>query len=170
MSIEDAFKSELGKEVIRLRKENQEVHAAVIRKQKELLKIRGSLVTEQCPECGEENMIVWNVVKQGYHVFCPICGSPMMLCSACMEDYKFCDWNDNTFLCYRLVEDFWVNLSDVPFTEDKYGRVVLETECKFMFGSKEIVTFPVGTVREEIWQWFDERYLKGVVYLITEKS
>ena len=46
MSLEDAFKSELGKEVVRLRKENQEVHEAVIRKQKELMRIRGSLVTD----------------------------------------------------------------------------------------------------------------------------
>lgn len=86
MSIEDAFKSELGKEVIRLRKENQEVHAAVIRKQKELLKIKRSLVTEQCPECGEETTLTWNVAKQGYHTFCSNCGFPMMLCSECMAD------------------------------------------------------------------------------------
>lgn len=82
MSLENVFKSELGKEVLRLRQENREVHAAVVKKQKELLKMRGSLVTEQCPECGEENTIAWNVAKKGYHAFCPNCGSPMMLCGS----------------------------------------------------------------------------------------
>lgn len=168
MSFENAFKSELGKEVLKLREENQEVHTAVIQKQKELLKLRGSLVTEQCPECGEENTFAWNVTKQGYHVFCPNCGSPMMLCSECMEDYRFCDWNNNsTFLCYRLVEDFWKNLSDIPFSEDEDGRVVLEVDHKLMFGNREIVVFPAGTDREEIWHWFDERYCGGVIKLMN---
>ena len=167
MSIEDAFKSELGKEVIRLRKENQEVHAAVIRKQKELLKIRGSLVTEQCPECGEETTLAWNVAKQGYHVFCSNCGFPMMLCGECMADSGLCDWNGETLLCYRMVDGFWKNLSDVPFTEDEDGRLILEKEYKLMFGSREIAVFPAGTDREEIWHWFDEKHPKGVVYLMN---
>ena len=167
MSIEDAFKSELGKEVIRLRKENQEVHAAVVRKQKELLKIRGSLVTEQCPECDEENTIAWNVAKQGYHVFCPNCGFPMMLCGECMVDSGLCDWNGEISLCYRMIEGFWKNLSDVPFAEDEDGRLILEKEYKLMFGSKEIAVFPAGTDREEIWHWFDESHPKGVVYLMN---
>ena len=166
MSLENVFKSELGKEVLRLRQENREVHAAVIQKQKELLKIRGSLVTEQCPECGEESTIAWNVANKGYHAFCPNCGSPMMLCSECMVDSGLCDWSEKTSLCYRVVEGFWKNLSDVPFTEDRDGRLILEKEYKLMFGSREIVTFPTGTEREEIWHWFDEHYYGGVVKLL----
>lgn len=168
MSFEDAFKSELGKEVIRLLKENQEVHAAVVRKQKELLKIRGSLVTEQCPECGEENTIVWNVAKRGYHAFCPNCGFPMMLCGECMVDSGTCDWDGETLLCYRMVEGFWKNLSDVPFAEDEDGRLILEKEYKLMFGSREIATFPASTDQDEIWRWFDEKHPKGVAYLVNE--
>ena len=38
MSITDALNSELGQEVKRLREENEEVHAAVVRKQKNLWK------------------------------------------------------------------------------------------------------------------------------------
>lgn len=167
MSFDDVFKSEFGKEVIRLREENKKVHAAVIRKQKELLRIRGSLVTEQCPECGEENTIAWNVAKKGYHAFCPHCGFPMMLCSECMEECGLCDWNEENFLCYRMIEGFWKNLSDVPFSEDEDGRLVLEGEYKLMFGSREIAIFPAGTDREEIWHWFDERHPKGVVYLMN---
>lgn len=167
MSFENAFKSELGKEVLRLRQENQEVHAAVIQKQKELLKLRGSLVTEQCPECGAENTIVWNVAKKGYHTFCVNCGFPMMLCSECMADSGFCDWNEGKSLCYRMLEGFWKNLSDVPFSEDEYGSLVLEKEYKLMFGNREIVAFPAGTEREEIWHWFDEKHPKGVIYLMN---
>lgn len=167
MSIEDAFKSELGKEVIKLRKENQEVHAAVIRKQKELLKIRGSLVTEQCPACGEENTIAWNVAKQGYYAFCPSCGKPMMLCSECMLASEFCDWDSEISPCYRVLEEFWKNLTDVPFAENEDGTLVLEKGHKLMCGSREIATFPAGTEREEIWHWFDERHPKGVVYLMN---
>ena len=47
MSITDAFNSELGQEVKRLREENEEVHAAVIRKQKELMEMRMDMVTEE---------------------------------------------------------------------------------------------------------------------------
>lgn len=55
MSIRDALNSELGQEVKRLREENEEVHAAVIRKQKELMEMRMDMVTEECPDCGTEN-------------------------------------------------------------------------------------------------------------------
>lgn len=166
MSIENAFRSELGKEVLRLRKENQEVHAAVIRKQKELLKLRGSLVTEQCPECGLENTIEWNVAKRGYQAFCPNCGFPMLLCGECMIDSGFCDWDSKSLLCYRMLEGFWRNLSDVPFAEGEDGRLTLESEYKLMFGDREIVTFPAGTDREEIWHWFDACYPGGVIRLM----
>lgn len=57
MSITDAFNSELGQEVKRLREENEEVHAAVIRKQKELMEMRMDMVTEECPDCGTENAL-----------------------------------------------------------------------------------------------------------------
>ena len=57
MSIRDAFNSELGQEVKRLREENEEVHAAVVRKQKELMEMRMDMVTEECPDCGTEKYI-----------------------------------------------------------------------------------------------------------------
>ena len=49
--------SELGQEVNRLREENEEVHAAVVRKQKELMEMRMDMVTEECPDCGTEKYI-----------------------------------------------------------------------------------------------------------------
>lgn len=104
MSIRDALNSELGQEVKRLREENEEVHAAVVRKQKELMEMRMDMVTEECPDCGTENTFKWSVLKNGYQAFCPKCGFPMMLCSECMIDNdNFCDWNGDKSLCYRLV-------------------------------------------------------------------
>lgn len=166
MSMENAMIHELMKKVSELEKENQEVHAAVIAKQKELLKIRGSLVTEECPECGRENTLEWNVAKQGYHAFCPNCGFPMLLCSECLVDDGICDWDGNTGICYRMLEGFWNNLEDVLLEEDTDGRLVLEKDYKLMFGTREIASFPSGTDREDIWHWFDERYPGGVVKLM----
>lgn len=166
MSIEDAFRSELSREIEKLKKENQKVHAAVIRKHKELMKIRMNLVTEVCPDCGCENTMEWSVVNKGYQAFCPTCGFPMMLCSECMCDSGFCDWNGSTVLCYRMIEGFWKNLADVSFHEDKEGKLVLEKDYRLVIDTREVASFPAGTDREEIWHWFDERHPNGVVYLL----
>ncbi len=170
MSLEDAFRSELGRQVEKLKEENREVHEAVIRKSNELMKIRMSLVTEVCPDCGMENTIEWNVVKQGYQAFCPNCGQPLMLCSECTVDKDFCDWSNDTCLCYRMVEEFWKDLEDIPVNEDKKGRTVLETEYRMMVGNREIAVFPAGTVREDIWGWFNKHHPKGIQYLLYEKE
>lgn len=57
---------------------------------------------ECCPECGAENIIRWDVEKDGYVAYCPHCGSKMMLCDECMhaEDAKICDWSPCNG-CYR---------------------------------------------------------------------
>lgn len=51
-------------------------------------------VVEVCPECGAENVMTWNVEKEGYVAYCPHCGSKMMLCDECLhaDDAKVCDW------------------------------------------------------------------------------
>lgn len=51
-------------------------------------------VVEVCPECGAENIMVWDVKKEGYVAYCPHCGSKMMLCDECLhaDDAKICDW------------------------------------------------------------------------------
>lgn len=173
MSIMGALKNEFEKELEALRKENGEVHAAVIRKQKELLKIRGSLVTEVCPHCDCENTIEWNVVEKGYQAYCPNCGKILMLCSQCMLDTQDCSWDEDTGLCHRKIEEFWKELADVPFREEKDGTLVLEDGWKITLksesgiGWEEIADFPEGTEREEIWHWFNEHHPKGVAYLMN---
>lgn len=51
-------------------------------------------VCEVCPECGAENVITWDVEKDGYVAYCPHCGSKMMLCDECIhsDDAPICDW------------------------------------------------------------------------------
>ena len=51
-------------------------------------------VVEVCPECGAENVMMWDVEKEGYVAYCPHCGSKMMLCDECLhaDDAKVCDW------------------------------------------------------------------------------
>ena len=52
------------------------------------------------------------------------------------------------------LKKMWEDLEDIPMNPD--------TECI----EKPFLHFPVGTPREEIWSWFDERHSKGVAYLL----
>lgn len=52
------------------------------------------------------------------------------------------------------LEQLWGEFADVPMNP---GTEEME---------EPFLHFPVGTNREEIWHWFDERHSKGVVYLL----
>lgn len=52
------------------------------------------------------------------------------------------------------LERLWGEFADVPMNP---GTEEME---------EPFLHFPVGTNREEIWHWFDERHSKGVVYLL----
>ena len=54
----------------------------------------------------------------------------------------------------KELEKLWSKFGDVPMNP--------ETECM----DEEFLGFPVGTHREDIWHWFDERHSKGVAYLM----
>ena len=58
-------------------------------------------VVEVCPECGAENIIRWDVEKDGYVAYCPHCGSKMMLCDECIhsDNAPTCDWNPCNGCC-----------------------------------------------------------------------
>lgn len=52
-------------------------------------------VTEMCPHCQNEVTVQWNAEKNGYELYCPYCGFPIMLCSMCdARDGKVCDWEE----------------------------------------------------------------------------
>lgn len=52
------------------------------------------------------------------------------------------------------LEDLWRQFGDVPINPETE-----KTEEAFM-------EWPAGTEREEAWHWFDQRYSKGVAYLL----
>lgn len=54
----------------------------------------------------------------------------------------------------EIVETIWRDFEDVPMDP--------ETECM----EAAFLHFPVGTKREDIWHWFDERHSQGVHYLL----
>ena len=58
-------------------------------------------VVEVCPECGAENVMTWDVEKEGYVAYCPHCGSKMMLCDECIHADKTlpCDWSPSNGCC-----------------------------------------------------------------------
>src|SRR5699024_8260982 len=52
-------------------------------------------IIEPCPHCENEVVLHWDVEKDGYEVYCPYCGFPMMLCSMCdARDGSVCDWEE----------------------------------------------------------------------------
>lgn len=54
----------------------------------------------------------------------------------------------------KRLEQLWAEFADVP----------MDPETEEM--EEPFLHFLVGTNREEIWHWFDERHSKGVVYLL----
>lgn len=59
-----------------------------------------------------------------------------------------------------LVQDLWKSFSNVPFDD---GEKDLEL-------GQDWYIFQKGTEREDIWQWFDAHYTKGVVALLYPKA
>lgn len=59
---------------------------------------------EVCPHCMGENIIQWNVGRDGYEINCQHCGKRIMLCDACLHsddnELRKCDWNENDG-CFR---------------------------------------------------------------------
>lgn len=57
----------------------------------------------------------------------------------------------------KALEHLWDKLTDVPLNEDE------ELEKRYLH-------FPIGTEKEEIWYWFDQKHSKGVYYLLYERE
>jgi hypothetical protein len=52
---------------------------------------------EMCPHCEYENHYCgYDPDKNGYVVICQYCGKEIMLCDACRERNRLCDWNEKT--------------------------------------------------------------------------
>ena len=55
-----------------------------------------------------------------------------------------------------LIQDLWKCFSNVPFDDGEKDLVL----------GQDWFIFEKGTEREDIWQWFDSHYSKGVVSLL----
>ena len=66
-------------------------------------------VVEVCPHCEAENIIEWDIEKNGYVAKCTQCGKEMMLCDECMHSEDgdpcgaMCDWHraNGMSVCFR---------------------------------------------------------------------
>lgn len=58
----------------------------------------------------------------------------------------------------KLLEDKWLELENIPFNPETE-----KSEAPFMH-------FPIGTDKEVIWHWFDERHSKGIVHLLYHEG
>lgn len=60
-------------------------------------------VTEDCPTCGNEVTMVWDVERNGYKATCPFCGGRLMLCDECQHPNGVysddCDYDAMTQSC-----------------------------------------------------------------------
>lgn len=61
----------------------------------------------------------------------------------------------------REAEALWESFADVPFIENENKELILDAADGW-------AGFEKGTVREDIWQFFDENHSKGVRYLLYE--
>ena len=99
---------------------------------------------------------------------CPKCGKALYMsgtpdyvyqCLECDEDfYEFEARYENTEARDKAMEDLWNELTDVPMNP--------ETEKM----DAPFLSFPIGTDREDIWHWFDERHSRGVSFLLYRKG
>lgn len=86
-------------------------------------------VTEVCPNCDRENTLTWDTEKDGYKIFCPNCGTRMMLCDACTHaddnPNHRCDWSRKDG-CFRAPIK---PLHELKFTMKYAGKTLdLSTE------------------------------------------
>lgn len=60
-------------------------------------------VTEFCPNCESEIEMKWDIERDGYKAFCPVCGNRLMLCDECQHAEGNgcigCDYDSATDSC-----------------------------------------------------------------------
>ena len=100
-------------------------------------------VAEQCPECGNEVWLKWDVERDGYTIYCPYCGYRMKLCSMCdVRDGGKCDWNSDTGKCKndkngRTTKTAEPQPDGIQFrTVDDLGRICIPKEIRDKLGIK----------------------------------
>lgn len=106
--------------------------------------MENKIVTEVCPHCENEVSLMWDVKKQGYKAFCPVCGERLMLCSECLEpsdegcERHVCDYSKETDSCqlskrYELFFDEYASCHrqcsiEIPNRFVKDGKPIVNDE------------------------------------------
>lgn len=102
-------------------------------------------IVEMCPNCETEVAVWWDIQKDGYQIFCPYCGKPMMLCSMC--DRSPCNWTEN----------------GCKYSNEKYNAIsnddwipVEERMPKENTAERYIITDTGGCIWSEMWYGYVE--------------
>lgn len=105
------------------------------------------VVVEECPACGNEVCLKWDVERDGYTIYCPYCGYRMKLCSMCdVRDGGKCDWNSKTGECKndkkrqnngRTIKTAEPQPDGIQFrTVDDLGRICIPKDIRDKLGIK----------------------------------
>ena len=69
---------------------------------------------EYCNVCENEIELHWDINRDGFQAYCPVCGSRLMLCDACThrhgEACSDCDygiWTDKEHCRFRRPDNWW---------------------------------------------------------------
>ena len=69
---------------------------------------------EYCNVCEHEIELKWDINQDGFQAYCPVCGSRLMLCDACIHRYgdalNDCDYGmymDKELCRFRRPESWW---------------------------------------------------------------
>lgn len=77
---------------------------------------------EMCSNCMGENIIQWDVEKDGYEVKCQHCGEKIMLCDACFHsddnEVHKCDWHEDKG-CWRKRNQRYIRYPEIDRCSDK---------------------------------------------------
>ena len=122
---------------------NSIVHAKIQRLIADTPTVEDNDVAEQCPECGNDVRLKWDVERDGYTIYCPYCGYRMKLCSMCdVRDGGKCDWNSDTGKCKndkngRTTETAEPQPDGIQVrTVDDLGRICIPKDIRDKLGIK----------------------------------
>ena len=127
--------------------------------------------TEVCVDCDCENVIKWDVERNGYKVYCQHCGAEMMLCDACFHSddnpERKCDWSEEGG-CWRMEENRieqimkenngWIPVSTGVFPKE--GETVQISYLGFHDNKPYCLLFAVR--QEDKWLLYPDKYDAGL--------
>lgn len=86
---------------------------------------------ELCPYCSSENILQWDVEKNGYETKCQHCGKEMMLCDACYHsednENQFCDFSSKGCWRSRMVNIIVYRDTVNPYHKEDDNLISLRT-------------------------------------------